>query len=106
VLLRHDVFSTVGFFDEEILFCEDIEFFLRVIARYPLAIVEKTLVQFRRHERKHSFHFQEMRTGLFFVVNKMLKHREQYPDGVPEVYRDLLKKHFLVAERGLSDKGK
>jgi glycosyltransferase involved in cell wall biosynthesis len=103
VLIRRDVFANVGLFDEEMEYCEDLEFFLRVLARYPLVIVEKTLVQNRRHEQKMSFHFEEMRSYLFTVINKVLAQPEKYPPSAGEVYRDLLKKNFLLAEKALRE---
>jgi glycosyltransferase involved in cell wall biosynthesis len=105
-LLRRDVFSTVGLFDEDVLYNEDFEFFLRVLARYPLAIVEKTLISCRRHDQKHSFNLQGMRDSLFTVVNYMLKHADKYPAGAPQVYRDRLKKNFLIVERALDEQRK
>ena len=83
-LLRRDVFATVGLFDETVLYNEDFEFFMRVLARYPLAIVEKTLISCRRHDQKHSFNLQGMRESLFSIVNCMLRHPEKYPAGGPQ----------------------
>jgi glycosyltransferase involved in cell wall biosynthesis len=103
-LIRRDVFATIGLFDEEVPYNEDFEFFMRVLARYPLAIVEKTLLSCRRHEGKHSFNLQGMRDSLFTVVNYMLKHPEKYPAGGPQVYRDRLKENFLIVERALQEK--
>ncbi|HEV7473534.1 MAG TPA: glycosyltransferase family 2 protein [Pyrinomonadaceae bacterium] len=100
-LIRRDAFATVGLFDEEVLYNEDFEFFMRMLARYPLAVVEKTLISCRRHEGKHSFNLQGMRNSLFKVVNYMLQHPEKYPAGGPQVYRDRLKKNFLTVERAL-----
>jgi glycosyltransferase involved in cell wall biosynthesis len=100
-LLRREVFATVGMFDETVLYNEDFEFFMRVLARYPLAIVERTLISCRRHDAKHSFNLQGMRESLFSIVNHMLQHPEKYPAGGPEVFRDRLKKHFLMVERAL-----
>jgi glycosyltransferase involved in cell wall biosynthesis len=100
-LIRRDVFELVGFFDEAVPYNEDFEFFMRVLARYPLSIVEKTLISCRRHQGKHSFNLQGMRDSLFTVVNYMLKHPEKYPAGGPQVYRDRLKKNFLTVERAL-----
>ena len=102
-LIKREVFSTVGLFDEAVPYNEDFEFFMRVLARYPLAIVEKTLISCRRHEGKHSFNLQGMRDSLFTVVNYMLQHPENYPAGGPQVYRDRLKKNFLVVERALQE---
>jgi len=100
-LLRRAVFATVGLFDETVLYNEDFEFFMRVLARYPLAIVEKNLISCRRHDQKHSFNLQGMRESVFSIVNYMLQHPEKYPDGGPQVYRELLKKNFLTVERAL-----
>ena len=100
-LLRRDVFANVGLFDETVLYNEDFEFFMRVLARYPLAIVEKTLISCRSHDQKHSLNLQGMRESLFSIVNYMLQHPEKYPTGGPQVYRDLLKKNFLTVERAL-----
>jgi len=102
-MLRRDVFSTVGLFDEDVLYNEDFEFFMRVLARYPLAIVEKTLISCRRHDQKHSFNLQGVRDSLFAIVNYMLKHSDKYPAGAPQVYRDRLKKNFLIVERALQE---
>ena len=100
-LLRRDVFATVGLFDENVLYNEDFEFFMRVLARYPLAIVEKTLISCRSHDQKHSLNLQGMRESLFSIVNHMLQHPEKYPAGGPQVYRDRLKRNFLTVERAL-----
>ncbi|MGH9871467.1 MAG: glycosyltransferase family 2 protein [Pyrinomonadaceae bacterium] len=102
-LIRRDVFATVGLFDETVLYNEDFEFFMRVLARYPLAIVEKTLISCRRHDQKHSLNRQGMRDSLFSIINYMLQHTEKYPAGAPEVFRDRLKKHFLTVERAMQE---
>lgn len=104
VILRRDVFSIVGLFDEDIVYNEDFEFFVRVLARYPLAIVEKTLISCRRHEQKRSLNLQAVRDSLFSTVNYMLAHPEKYPAGVPEIYRDRLKRNFLIVESALQEK--
>jgi len=105
-LLRRDVFASVGMFDETVLYNEDFEFFMRVLARYPLAIVEKTLISCRRHDQKHSLNLQGMRESLFSIVNYMLRHPDKYPAGGPEVYRDVIKKNFLTVERALHENRK
>lgn len=102
-LIRRDVFATVGMFDETVLYNEDFEFFMRVLARYPLALVEKSLISCRRHDQKHSFNLQGMRDSLISIINYMLQHPEKYPAGAPQVYRDRLKKNFLTVERALQE---
>jgi glycosyltransferase involved in cell wall biosynthesis len=105
-LIKREVFATVGLFDENVLYSEDFEFFMRVLARYPLAIVEETLISCRRHPQKHSLHTQNMRDSSFKIVNFMLQHPEKYPAGAPQIYRDRLKKNFLIIERALEENRK
>lgn len=100
-MLRRDVFAGVGLFDEDVLYNEDFEFFMRVLARYPLALVEKTLISCRRHEQKHSLNIEGMRSSLFLIINHMLENPGRYPAGAPEVYRDRVKKNFLITEQAL-----
>jgi len=101
-LIRREVFDGVGLFDEDVPYNEDFEFFLRALARYPLAIVEQNLISCRRHDRKHSFNLDGMRDSLFAVVNYMLQHPDKYPAGAPQVYRDRIKKNFLITEQALA----
>ena len=103
-VLRRDVFAAVGLFDEDVLYNEDFEFFMRVLARYPLALVEKTLISCRRHEQKHSFNLEGMRSSLFSIINHMLAHPGKYVAGAPQVYRDRIKKNFLITERALQER--
>ena len=105
-LIRRDVFATVGLFDETVLYNEDFEFFMRVLARYPLALVEKTLISCRRHEQKHSYNLEGMRRSSFSIINYMLQHPEKYPAGAPQVFRDRLKQNFLTVERALHEQRK
>jgi glycosyltransferase involved in cell wall biosynthesis len=44
VLLRRDLFDTVGFFDESLPACEDYDFWLRVCARYPVVYIDEALI--------------------------------------------------------------
>ena len=102
-MLRRDVFARVGLFDENVAYNEDFEFFMRVLACFPLALVEKTLISCRRHEQKHSFNLDGMRSSLFLIINQMLEHPDKYPPGAPEVYRDRIKKNFLISEQALQE---
>jgi glycosyltransferase involved in cell wall biosynthesis len=103
-LLKREVFETVGVFDETVLYSEDFEFFMRVLARYPLAIVEKALISCRRHDQKHTRNLQGMRDATFSIANHMLKYSEKYPPGIPQAFRDRLKKSFATIERDLHEK--
>lgn len=103
-LLKREVFAAVGVFDETVLYNEDFEFFMRVLARYPLAIVEQTLISCRRHDQKHTRNIQAMRDATFSIANYMLQHPERYPPGIPQAFRDRLKQSFSTIERALHEK--
>jgi hypothetical protein len=45
-----------------------------------------------------------MRESLFAVVNYMLQHADKYPAGAPQVYRDRIKKNFLITEQALAER--
>jgi len=61
VLIKKEVFSTVGLFDEKLRFGEDWDMWLRIAKEYDLDFVEKSLVYIRRHDtnqtnnKKNSF---------------------------------------------------
>lgn len=48
VMMRREVFETVGGFDETLPTGEDLEFHLRVAARWPIGVVEEPLVRAMR----------------------------------------------------------
>ncbi len=100
-VLRRDVFSTVGFFDETLIFGQSLEFFARVLARYPLLFVERPLVYHRRHDDNHTRDLDAYRSMYISIVNRMLQHPERYPPGAGDAYRARLKRDFHQFERGL-----
>lgn len=99
VMLRRDVFTSVGNFDESLIFGQHLEFFARVLARYPIAFVERPLVYQRLHDRSHTKDFAGWWTASLSIVNRMLKHPELYPEGAGEAHREYLKETFHQSER-------
>lgn len=99
VMLRKDVFATVGIFDESLLFGQTLELFARVLARYPIAFVERPLVYQRVHDRSHTRDFAGWWKAYLSIVNRMLKHPELYPEGAGEAHREYLKETFHQSER-------
>jgi glycosyltransferase involved in cell wall biosynthesis len=100
-IVRREVFSTVGLFDESLSHFQTFEFFARVLARYPLGFVQRPLVYSRVHDQNHT---REMRgwTSHLAVVDRMLKHPEQYAPGAGQAHREFLKRDFILAERILA----
>jgi len=102
VMLRRDVFSEVGLFDESLQFGQTLEFFARVLARYPLAFVERPLVYHRIHEGSHTMNFSGSWRSHLSIVNRLLKNPELYPRGAGEAYRTRVKEAFHQSERHLA----
>ncbi len=103
-LIRRDVFETAGFFDEQFLYNANVEFFARVLKRFPLVVIEEPLVCQRIRRNSHSTNVEGSWTAFLAIVDRMLRRPDQYPDGAGEVYRRLLKQQFLIYERLLAEK--
>jgi glycosyltransferase involved in cell wall biosynthesis len=101
VLLRRDVFSSLGIFDESLLYGQTLEFFARVLARYPLAFVDKPLVYVRVHSANHTRNVDGYWVSYLSIVNRMLKNPDLYPPGAGKAHREDVKKRFLQTERVL-----
>jgi glycosyltransferase involved in cell wall biosynthesis len=101
VMLRRDVFSSVGVIDESLLFGQTLEFFARVLGQHALVFVEKPLVYHRIHENNHTHNLAGYWEAYLSIVNRMLKHPELYPEGSGEAHRESLKRDFHQTERAL-----
>ena len=51
VIVRRDAIEEVGLFNEKLEAVEDFDCFMRILANYPLAIVERSLIGYRQHDR-------------------------------------------------------
>ena len=102
VILRRDVFYNIGLFDESLLFGQTLEFFARVLARYPLAFVEKPLVYQRVHDRNHTRNLAGYWDSYLSIVNRMLKNPDIYPRGAGEACRARFKSDFHQIQRDLA----
>jgi glycosyltransferase involved in cell wall biosynthesis len=102
VMLRRDVFPSVGFFDEDLIFGQTLELFARVVARYPLAYVERPLVYHRRHDRNHTRNPGAFWPMYISIINRMLKNPDLYPKGAGKAYRERLKEQFYHFERAIA----
>lgn len=105
VMLRRDVFARVGFFDETLIFLQALELFARVMAAYPMAYVERSLVCHRRHDRNHTKNPTAFWPMYISIIDRMLKNPDLYPEGTGRAFRERLKEQFLHFERAFSRRG-
>jgi glycosyltransferase involved in cell wall biosynthesis len=101
-MLRRDVFSEVGLFDEELIFGQTLELFARVVACYPMAYVERSLVYHRRHDRNHTRNPAAFWPMYISIINRMLKNPDLYPEGAGRAYRERFKEQFIHFERAFA----
>lgn len=100
-LIRRDAFSTVGLFDEDLRYNDELECFMRIMARYPLAIVERPLLYCRIHDGNRSRNGEGKQTAYLQMVNLMIKNPDRYPPGAGEHEKQTVKKLFHTIERSI-----
>lgn len=94
LMVRRELALSVGLFNEDLPPVEDFDFFLRVLARSPLVLVERPLMRYRRHE--HNASRNELRSLLAFFrfMKYLLDHQHLYPEGAaPALMPALPQKH-------------
>lgn len=104
VMLRRNAVSTVGLFDENLLYLQDFEHSMRILANYSAVVVEQFLVGKREHGDNHSRNVEGRRRDYLTIVGKMIDHPSKYPPGAGQTYRELVKKAFLKVEQDLSSR--
>ena len=105
-LIRRDVFDGAGFFDEQLLYNANVEFFARALKHFSLAVIEEPLVCQRIRTNSHSTNFEGSWAAYLSIVNRMLRHPDQYPAGAGETYREVVKNMFTPYERLLAKRTK
>lgn len=105
-LVRRDVFATAGFLDEHFLHCQDVEFFARALRYYPLVVIEELLVCQRVHNNSHSTNVEASWNASLSIVDRMLRHPDEYPPGAGREYREHLKQMFLPYEQLIAERSR
>jgi glycosyltransferase involved in cell wall biosynthesis len=107
LLVRRDVLLAAGAFNEELAQNEDLECFLRVVARSGLAIVRKPLVWHRVHDRNTSMSDPEGAVASYErVVDWLHQYPEKYPKGAAGAYDVALAHRERAAGRELLEAGR
>jgi glycosyltransferase involved in cell wall biosynthesis len=102
VVVKREAVSEVGLLNESFTFWQTIEFFSRVLCRYPIAFVERPLVYQRLHRANHTRNIDGYWTAYFSMIAEMLRNPDRYPPGSGDVYRQCLKRDFHHTERELA----
>ena len=73
---RKKIVSETGFFDESLFYANDYDYWLRIIQKYPLYVINKPLSSFRIHKKSIGGHLYEKQfREAFEVVKKYNKNR-------------------------------
>jgi glycosyltransferase involved in cell wall biosynthesis len=81
VIVRREAFDTVGLFNEYLHAMEDFEYFSRILARYPLGVVEQPLVRYRLHETNLHFNLPLMQANQLKYFELVIASPQAYPTG-------------------------
>ncbi|MCG6137604.1 MAG: glycosyltransferase family 2 protein [Nostoc sp. LLA-1] len=69
-MVRRCCFETVGVFDPNLAFAEDMDMWLRIAAIYPFAVVKETLTLYRQHSTNTTKNREGMIHGLRTLIEK------------------------------------
>jgi len=74
VVINKEILSTVGFFDEELVVCEDYDLWLRITARYPVVFLSEPLIVKRGgHDDQLSRRYEAMDRFRVQSLAKLLR---------------------------------
>lgn len=95
-VIHRNIFSSVGFFDETMSCQGDVEFFMRAVARFPLAVVRKQLAYYRRHDANMTGNIKEIEQSLKRLTERMLRFPDNYAAGAGQLCLANLKRFFVA----------
>jgi len=106
VMLKKEVFKTVGVFDESLPVCEDYDLWLRITARFPVFFINKKLIiKQGGHEGQLSHQFwgnDRFRVqSLEKIINAGILNEERKKQAIQELINKC-----LILEQGFRKRGK
>ena len=97
VLLRSDLFKTIGLFDESLPACEDYDLWLRICSRYSVYLINTPLIiKYGGHADQLSRAFWGMDRFRILALEKMLKEPTLSFEDFAATLEILLKKITIV----------
>lgn len=96
-LVRRSCHSEVGLYDSRFRQLPDMEMWVRLVKRHPIAVCERSLVSFRLHDQSTSGserpgNMTRMLNEQNFIAERM------FDDVPPDILRDGFGDHFVVSE--------
>lgn len=84
LLIKRDVFKSIGYFDEELNGVDDTEFYLRAMGSYPFVFLEEPLTGYRQLPDGLSQNQLLCKESFLKAIEKIGNSPEAYPPGVSE----------------------
>ncbi|MEC4819138.1 MAG: glycosyltransferase [Scytonema sp. PMC 1069.18] len=69
-LIRRSCFETVGLFNRELPFLEDLDMWIRLASRYRFKVIKEPLVRYRQHPGSKSTHCHETLEAFRTIIEK------------------------------------
>ena len=92
VLLHKSIFEDIGYFDENLIACEDYDMWLRIARKYEIGLIQTPLIKkIAGHNGQLSFETKELELYRIEALKKQLKF-EKYKDEVQKELKRRLDK--------------
>ncbi|MBW4536881.1 MAG: glycosyltransferase [Pleurocapsa minor HA4230-MV1] len=69
-LIRRECFDTVGLFDRDLMFLEDLDWWIRLASHYQFGAIKEPLVKYRQHSGSKSTNCQETLQAFHQIIEK------------------------------------
>jgi len=98
VMIRRQLFQTIGLFDESLPVCEDYDFWLRVAHRFPFHFIDVPLIVKRgRHAGQLSHKYPTMDRFRIIVLQKLLCQSDLSVEQRKQVLQVIIRKSSIIA---------
>lgn len=102
VIYHQEVFSSIGIFDEKMIYGESLEFVMRAMGHFPLALIRKELTVIRRHDQNRTLERDAIDQYYILTAEKVAKLPNDYPIGTLDYFRKIVKLRFTAKGRELA----
>lgn len=100
VVIREEIFKTIGLFDEQLFNCQDWDMWLRIAFYFPVAGINKPLLKCRRNPRSLSKNRNNVLKYQKAVIDKMYNEFKNKENGISEkAYRRRLSLQYAKIGR-------
>jgi len=105
VAIHRDIFGDIGLFDENLLACEDYDFWLRATSKYPVKLISHYLtIKEGGHPDQQSSKYEVMDRFRIYALKKILENNSLSKENYNYALEALIKKCNIVINGALKRK--